>query len=318
VAASHKFIHKDRMIPLPRIIVAICTYKRNDPLRTLLDALVEVAAASRERARVGVVVVDDNPDRRAEAVVADFESAFDCGIRYRASGKANISIARNLAVNTALEDADWVAMVDDDCEPAPDWLNAYLDVLEATGADCATGAMNLRVPDGSPKWMTDQPFFDDIRFDFEDRAPMDLAATNNSIIRAQFLRDHPEIRFEPRYGKLGGEDMVFYRTAHAAGLEIRFAKHAGVWGNEPADRATFKHLVLYRFWLGNSMYVTNAHFGAGKLRLFLRGGKTSARAMLRPISRLLRGNRPQWRYGVASFATGIGQMAGAAGFRKEH
>lgn len=302
----------------PRIIVAICTYKRNEPLRTLLEALVDVAGATGERASVGVVVVDDNPDQRAKTVVADFGHAFDLGIRYRASGKANISIARNLAVNTALEDADWVAMVDDDCEPAPTWLNAYLDVLEATGADCATGAMNLRVPEGSPKWMSDQPFFDDIRFDFEDRASMHLAATNNSIIRAQFLRDHPEIRFEPRYGKLGGEDMVFYRTAQAAGLTIRFAKHAGVWGNEPPERATFKHLVMYRFWLGNSMFVTNAHFGDGRLRLFLRGGKTSAKAILRPVSRLLRAQPPQWRYGVASVATGIGLMAGAAGFRKEH
>ena len=166
--------------------------------------------------------------------------------------------------------------------------------------------------------MTEQPFFEDIRFDFEDRAPMHLAATNNSIIRADFLRQHPEIRFEERYGKLGGEDMVFYRTAHAAGLKIRFSRKAGVWGNEPPDRATFKHLVLYRFWLGNSMYVTNAHFGDSKLRLLLRGGKMSAKAMLRPMLRLLSAKSPQWRYGLASFGTGLGLMAGAAGFRKEH
>nr|WP_314443742.1 glycosyltransferase [uncultured Sphingomonas sp.] len=302
----------------PSIIVAICTYKRNDPLRTLLTALIEVAATSHGRARVGVVVVDDNPDQRARAVVDLFADAFELGIRYCASGKANISIARNLAVNTALEGADWIAMIDDDCEPAPDWLNAYLDVLQATGADCATGAMNLRVPEGSPKWMSEQPFFDDIRFDYEDCAPMQLAATNNSIIRADFLRDNPDIRFEPRYGKLGGEDMVFYRTAHAAGLRIRFARHAGVWGNEPPERATFKHLVMYRFWLGNSMFVTNHHFGEGKARLFLRGGKISAKAMLRPLARMFRTQRPQWRYGVATFATGIGLMAGAAGYRKEH
>ena len=306
------------MSSLPKIIVAICTYKRNEPLRTLLSALIEVAAATRDRADVGVVVVDDNPDRRAEPVVAEFAAAFALGIRYRASGQANISIARNLAVNTALEDADWVAMVDDDCEPDPTWLCAYLDVLESTGADCATGAMHLRVPAGSPAWLTEQPFFDDVRFDYADGAPMNVAATNNSIIRATFLRDHPEIRFEPRYGKLGGEDMVFYRTAKQAGLKICFARHAAVWGNEPPERATFKHLVMYRFWLGNSMFVTNRHFGESKTRLLLRGGKLSALALLRPISRVLRASSPQWRYGVASFATGIGLMTGAAGFRKEH
>jgi glycosyltransferase involved in cell wall biosynthesis len=306
------------MDSLPRIIVAICTYKRNEPLRTLLSALVKVAAETEDRARVGVVVVDDNPDRRAEAVVAEFQDAFSLGIRYRASGKANISIARNLAVNTALEDADWIAMIDDDCEPEPDWLNAYLDVLEKTGADCAFGAMNLRVPPGSPAWLTEQPFFDDIRFDYPEGTSTNLAATNNSIIRADFLRGHPEIRFEPRYGKLGGEDMIFYRSAHNAGLKICFTRKAGVWGNEPPERATFKHLLNYRFWLGNSMFVTNHHFGDSKARLFLRGGKLTVQASLRPLSRLMRGNRPQWRYSVASFATGLGLMSGAVGYLKQH
>jgi glycosyltransferase involved in cell wall biosynthesis len=300
----------------PKIIVAICTYKRNEPLRTLLSALIHVAANA--RGRVGVVVVDDNPDQRARAVVDEFQQSFDLGIRYRTSGEGNISIARNIAISTASEDADWVAMVDDDCEPEPTWLCAYLDVLETTGADCATGPMNLRVPVGSPAWLHEQPFFDDLRFDFENAAPMHLAATNNSIIRASFLRDHPHIRFAPEFGKLGGEDMVFYRTAHAAGLHIRFAILAGVWGNEPSDRATFRHQIMYRFWLGNSMFVTNSHFGDSKMRLFLRGGKMLAGALIRPMSRVMYLRRPQLRYCVASCAGGVGLMAGALGFRKKH
>ena len=306
------------MSSLPKIIVAICTYQRNEPLQTLLSALIEVAATCRERAKVGVVVVDDNPDQRARAVVNEFHDAFALGTRYRTSGKGNISIARNIAINTASEDADWVAMVDDDCEPEPTWLCAYLDVLEATGADCATGPMKLRVPPGSPAWLHEQPFFADVRFDYENAAPMSLAATNNSIIRASFLRDRPDIRFRPELGKLGGEDMVFYRTAHAAGLKIHFAERAAVWGNEPPERATFKHQVMYRFWLGNSMFVTNSYFGESRARLFLRGGKMFAKALLRPITRLSRLSSPQWRYCVASCASGIGLMTGALGFRKEH
>lgn len=302
----------------PKIIVAICTYKRNEPLRTLLSALSKVAATSRQRAKVGVVVVDDNPDQRARAIVDEFVGVFASGIRYRTSGKGNISIARNIAINTASEDADWVAMVDDDCEPEPNWLCAYLDVLGATGADCATGPMNLRVPAGSPAWLQEQPFFDDVRFDYENAAPMHSAATNNSIIRASFLRDHPDIRFAPEFGRLGGEDMVFYRSAHAAGLKINFAQLAGVWGNEPPDRATFKHQIMYRFWLGNSMFVTGSYFGESKARLFLRGGKMFALALLRPFRRASHLSSPQWRYCVASAASGIGLMSGAIGLRKEH
>lgn len=306
------------MSSLPRIVVAICTYKRNEPLRTLLSALVRVAEASAQRARVGVVIVDDNPDGRAREVADEFEGKFALGLQYRTSGKGNISIARNIAVDTACADADWVAMVDDDCEPEPDWLSAYLDVLEATGADCATGAMNLRVPEGSPRWLHDQPFFDDVRFELADGSVMQTAATNNSIIRASFLRDHPQIRFLPELGKLGGEDMVFYRTAHAAGLQIRFAKHAGVWGNEPAERATFKHQLMYRFWLGNSMFVTNSYFGEKGTRLFLRGGKMAAQGLSRPFLRMLRLKSPQWRYAAASCASGVGLITGVLGYKKDH
>lgn len=306
------------MSTLPKVIVAICTYKRNEPLRTLLSAIIKVAATSCERAEVGVVVVDDNPDQRARAVVDDFQKVFALGIHYLTSGKGNISIARNIAIDAASERADWVAMVDDDCEPEPAWLCAYLDILEATGADCATGPMNLRVPAGSPTWLHRQPFFDDVRLDFANEAPMNLAATNNSIIRAAFLRSHPDIRFAPELGKLGGEDMVFYRAAHSAGLRINFAKMAGVWGNEPSDRATLRHQIMYRFWLGNSTFVTNNYFGESKARLFLRGGKMFAQALLRPVKRMLQLSSPQWRYCVASSARGIGLMTGALGFRKDH
>ena len=88
--------------------------------------------------------------------------------------------------------------------------------------------------------------------------------------------------------------------------------------SEPPDRATFKHQVGYRFWLGNSMFVTNRYFGESRTRLFLRGGKLCAQALVRPVTRLLRASSPQWRYCVASAATGVGLLTGVAGFRKEH
>jgi succinoglycan biosynthesis protein ExoM len=306
------------MSDLPKIIVAICTYRRNEPLRTLLATLCKVADTTRGRATIGVVVVDDNSDQRARAVVDEFQGSFALGCRYRTSGHGNISLARNVAVDTACVDADWVAMIDDDCEPEPTWLCEFLNVVETTDADCVTGSMNLRVPPGSPAWLTEQPFFDDVRHDFADGTPMNIASTNNSMIRAAFLRDHPDIRFNPELGKLGGEDMVFYRTAHNAGLRIRFARFAGVWGNEPPDRATFAHQVQYRFWLGNSIFVTNSYFGESRVRLFLRGGKLLAQALARPIGRIIRFEQPQLRYCVASSAVSFGLISGVLGFKKNH
>ncbi len=301
------------------VIVAVCTFRRNGPLRTLLNALQHVAATTNGRARVGVVVVDDNPDERARPIVDEFRDAFEMGCEYRSSGKGNISLARNLAVDTASRESDWVAMTDDDCEPEPLWLCHHLDVLDATGADCATGPMLYRPTQSAPKWLIDQPFFEDVELKISDRTTLDSASTNNSIIRSQFLRAHPEIRFEPELGVLGGEDMVFYRTAHRNGLHIRFAAKAFVWGNEPPERCTFRHQVRYRFWLGNTEFVTNRFLGdASRLRLILRALRRVLRSSTGFIRRAAKREPLQVRYTIASLAGASGLLVGGLGLQKRH
>src|SRR5262245_62976256 len=64
-----------------------------------------------------------------------FAGRFDLGITYRISGQQNISLARNLAIETASEIGDWTAMIDDDCEPVPEWLEAMLDIQQRTRSE---------------------------------------------------------------------------------------------------------------------------------------------------------------------------------------
>lgn len=302
-----------------KLIVAVCTYNRNEPLRTLLDAVIVAAAEVADRADVGVVVVDDNADGRARPVVDSFEGRFALGIHYRISGKQNISLARNIAIETAAPLGDWIAMTDDDCEPVTNWLRSHLEMQAATGADVVTGPMNLRVPPGSPKWIEEQPFFADQLFGFEDGAWVDTAATNNSMLRASFVREHPEVRFLPELGVVGGEDMVFYRTAKRTGLRIVYSTDAAVWANEPPSRATLKHQFTYRFWLGNTEYVTNRTLGdATPFRLFLRGVNGLRRALLRSPLRVAHGEKPQWRYSAACALRALGLMLGPLGVRLRH
>ena len=117
----------------PTIAVAVCTYNRNEALTTLLEALITCASHLGERGAVGVVVVDDSADAKARRVVEQFEGRFELGIVYRISGRQNISLARNLAIEAAGELADWTAMTDDDCEPVPEWLVALLETQRTTG-----------------------------------------------------------------------------------------------------------------------------------------------------------------------------------------
>ena len=306
------------VVACPTIAVVICTYKRNEALAVLFEALLVSVARVRGRAVVGVVVVDDTAEGQARTVVEKFEGRFELGIAYRISGRQNISLARNLAIETGCELADWTAMIDDDCEPVPEWLEAMLDTQRRTGADAVTGTMVRRVPAGSPKWLVEEPFLEYGLQRFDDCAELELAATFNSMISSRWLKEHPTIRFQPNLGVTSGEDMVFYGSARAAGLKIHYSKNAYVYENEPPSRATFSYQLRAFFWHGNSTYVTSVHNGVSPFRMFLRGVNSLRKALVRPILRLFRGQRPQMRYCLASVLHASGTIIGVCGIRLHH
>jgi glycosyltransferase involved in cell wall biosynthesis len=269
--------------------------------------------------RVGVVVVDDNPDGSARSVCEHHVNDFPLGLHYRRSGVGNISIARNIGLETALPISDWIAMTDDDCEPVDSWLATYVASQAETGATALTGPCSLDPGPDAPRWLTEQPFRYDGQLWFDDHERVGVAATNNSFIRSSFLREHPWLRFEPELGVTGGEDMVFYRTAHAAGLDIVYSSRAKVVGHEPSSRATFRAQLRSRFWLGNTEYVTNAHLGDGqRVKWLLRAARRMLASLTRPFIRMFRRRSPQFRYTAATAVQAIGNASGALGLRARH
>jgi glycosyltransferase involved in cell wall biosynthesis len=300
------------------IAVAICTYKRNEPLAVLLESLLACAERVRERAAVGVVIVDDAKEEVARPVAEAFDGRFELGLRYEVSGKQNISMARNLAIETAMHLADWTAMTDDDCEAPDHWLEALLKTQEGTGADAVTGRMVRRVPDGSPRWITDEPFLQLGVEQFEDGTEMPSAATFNTMISSGWLKANPKIRFAPAYGVVGGEDMVFFRAAKAAGLSIRFSELGFVYENESAERATLGYQLYVYFWHGNSAALSCIESGMSRGRMFVHGAASLTRALGRPFGRMLRGQGPQLRFGLAQVLHAVGKLLGTFGIRIEH
>ena len=299
--------------------VAVCTCERNGPLAVLLDTLLQNAALVAPRAAVGVVVVDDSRNGGAREVASRYEGRFELGLHYRVAGQQNISVARNLAVETAAGIAQWVAMTDDDCEPQADWLERLLETQQRTAAEAVAGNYRRRAPPGAPAWLTDEPFLQIALMSAAEGAAVSMAGTNNSMICAAWWREHPEVRFHPSFGKAGGEDVVFYRTAHAAGLRIHAAPRAVVFENEPPSRTTLKYQLWLFFWLGNSSFATRLETrGASSVRMVLQGGNHVRKALARSLARLLRGRGPQARYCLASLLFGTGMMLGAFGLRVSH
>jgi hypothetical protein len=300
------------------IAVAICTFKRNDLLTRLLEGLLACADRLSVRSALGVVLVDDTPQGLARPVAEAFADRFELGIHYRISGRQNISLARNLAVETAMEMAEWTVMTDDDCEPPPEWLEALLDAQELTQADAVTGRMVRRVPEGSPRWITEQPFLELGVEELPDGTEMTSAATFNTMISSRWLKAHPDIRFDPQFGVVGGEDMVFFRSACAAGLSVRFSEHGFVYENEPANRTTFAYQLYVYYWHGNSAALSCIESGMLRGRLFIHGAASFVRALARPVLRLARGRPPQLRFALAQTLHATGKLLGTLGVRVAH
>jgi glycosyltransferase involved in cell wall biosynthesis len=301
------------------VAVCVCTYRRNELLARLLDRVAEISGAAGERYRIGVVVVDDNPGGTAEPVLDAYRDVFPLGVHYRRSGQQNISVGRNLALEAGAAFGDVIAMTDDDCRPEPSWIDELLAAREATGADAVSGPLLTELPPDAPRWIVEQGVYDDVHDPVADLADLPIGQTNNCLLDVAWLRAHPEHRFDPHYGRIGGEDMVFFSGAVGLGMRSVHAARAVVHQLEPLSDLRYRTMLRARFWWGNSEAVTNLANGtAGRRRLALRGLRRSLQSLLRPISRLARRRPPHVRAAVVDAAHGAGLVAGACGLRLRH
>lgn len=303
---------------LPRLIVTVCTYQRNEQLERLLTELLHVAGESQHLCRVGVVVVDDNPDRSAQPLAHAMSGRFELDIAYAVSGERNISRARNIGLEEAIQRGDWIVMTDDDCVPDRRWLSELLACQQRTNADAVSGLMVRRPPPDAPRWIIEHGLGEGIST-YPVDTKVSMLSTHNSMISAAWLRNHPDVRFDADYGRLGGEDVVFSQTAHSRGLHIRYTPEAVVYEDAPPERLTLRFLVRQAMWLGNSGFLTKVRGRhASRSRMALHGCAQIGRGVFNPFVRLLRGEPPAFRYGLTQAATGVGTLLGLCGVRLRH
>jgi len=166
------------------------------------EALVRCLRALPSGARI--IVTDDGGDEQTRTMMRlDFPHAgFISGPRRGPAAN------RNHAARVA--DGDWLAFVDDDCEPQPGWLDAIAaatcdaDIVE--GQTVAPGA-------------TDSPFEEHV----ENLRGGVMWSCNLAVQRETFLAMGG---FDEDFLEAGGEDMEFAWRVERAGLRVRFAPEA--------------------------------------------------------------------------------------------
>jgi succinoglycan biosynthesis protein ExoM len=211
-----------------RVAICVASYRRPEGLARLLRALERLEFAGPEPSRL-VVVVDNDPAGSAEAVCEAARPG--CPLRYVVEPRRGIPRARNAALDAASGEVDWLAFLDDDEEPAADWLEVLLRTQRATGADVVTGPVLRRFESPPPDWVVKGRFFEPLRY--PDGARVDRAFTGNVLVRSALLRS-PDVRFDEHLR--AGEDAAFFESLAKRGATIVWSNRAIVHEHVPRSR----------------------------------------------------------------------------------
>lgn len=298
------------------VLVGVCTYRRPTGLEHLLSRLADLADASGRP--LGVVVVDDDPDRSADPVVARWCRRFSGGIDHRRSGSGNISTARNLVLDASAERTgyDWLVLLDDDEDPRDTWLDELFRVQRTSGCDLTVGVVRPRFPVGSPTWLSARPF--QTAPEFPDGSDPAIPITGNLLISLAWLR-RTGLRFDEDYGTTGGEDVDFFRRARAAGASIRYSATSIVAEIVPPARATLRYQLHREFRIGTQLpRLSDRRGAAGSARMAVSALRRIVAGAITFVVDGARSGRAGAFWGLAQIARGAGTLVGLAGGRVDH
>jgi glycosyltransferase involved in cell wall biosynthesis len=270
---------------IERIAVCITTVGRHG---MLVDAMKACAAATPPAASLmDLIVVDNDVAGTARSIVAKFAAGNPFPVIYAIEPKRGLAEARNRGIQIALErGARWLAFIDDDSQPHPDWLDRLVTALRSEGAKLVGGANIFEAPqapmtawqqficrglvDGSYRRYCRQ----------RDRMPRDKVTivTGNWCADLDWI-DEKALRFDQRYSASGGEDTAFDRSMRATGAKVLFVPDSIVVETVPVARISlryqFKRLMMsgitkynyYRTFRGPAFALARA-LPQGMLALF--------------------------------------------------
>lgn len=250
----------------PMISICICTFKRPEMLQALLGSITRdlILTVTAE-----IVVVDNDRNETARGIVESYSEA-PLPIRYFVEPEQNISLARNRSVSEAR--GAWIAMIDDDELPEPEWLVNLHGCARALTADAVFGPVKPIYGPSCPQWLIDGGFFEKGHLSTGTRVTTGQARTSNVLLRSDLFTDRTE-PFNPAFGLTGGEDSFLFEGLLLDGFRLYWCDDGIVSEHVPANRATCQWL-LKRAFRGGQTYGRLVLSGFGRNRL-----STSSRIM---------------------------------------
>lgn len=224
------------------VSVVIPTFRRPDALRrALTSALAQVDTGAFE-----VVVVDNDPNRSAEAVVRALQAGASVPVIYAHAPIPGVANARNAGV--AASRGDFIAFLDDDETAAPAWLCGLMAAQARFAADVVFGPVKACVPERVAHRRYLQAFFS--RPGPTVSGVIDgYYGCGNSLIRRGALPD-AQAPFSPERNLTGGEDDLLFAAMKRAGARFAWAVEAVVFEHPEPSRLSLAYTLKRAFAYG--------------------------------------------------------------------
>lgn len=245
---------------LINITVCICTFKRPILLKKLLEAL--ICQNTNGLFTYSVVVADNDRFESAKQVVSEFARHSSIPVIYCVETQQNIALARNRALSNA--HGDFIAFIDDDEHPVPDWLYMLLGTCQASGADGVLGPVIPFFEQEPPRWARKGRFFERTTHETGYRITLADARTGNVMFRREIFSKAGAM-FRAEFGT-GGEDLDFFQRMMDSGSFFVWCNEAAVYETVPEARCTRIYLLRRALHGG----INSLKFQSGRVRSVLK------------------------------------------------
>ncbi len=232
--------------PIPRVLIAICTYQRPIMLDACLSSLLR--QETDYSFSHSIAVIDNDMAMSAHPVVCRAISSSDeTLIHYMKEPKRGIARARNHALNFARKNGyTHLAFMDDDEIAAPDWIKSlmhpdYLDTPILGGRKIMSYGSNI------PEWARPKH---NPKPPAGEGAYVGKVATSNMRIGPHLL--NCPFNFDETIGLGGGEDSDFVMRAAKLGFEVRHTNRAVTYETAHPERMTIRGQANRTFWYAAS------------------------------------------------------------------
>jgi glycosyltransferase involved in cell wall biosynthesis len=237
----------------PHISVCLCTFKRPDLLKRLLESLRSQQTGG--LFTYSIVVADNDRLRSAESLVTETAAMSHIPIQYCVEPQQNIALARNKAVENA--DGDYIAFIDDDEFATNDWLVTLFRTCTQHGVDGVLGPVKPHFDQQPPRWVVQGRYYDRATYPTGLVIDWRKGRTNNVLLKKSLFTGLPQ-PFRPEFRT--GEDQEFFSRMIDQG-------HIFIWCNEAIayevvpPKRWGRRFMLKRYWLRGAIEPLTPHFG---------------------------------------------------------